>query len=459
MNPSSAAFQSGADTSAARKPSRAKWFILLGVLLVGGLGAAAYFKSKNTDKGFTVTTEKAVVKTITQLVNATGKIQPEVEVKIAPEVSGEIVDLPLREGAVVKKGDLLVRIKPDNYRYQLDQREADLAASRASAAQSKAQLLKLQEDFKRNEDLFQKRLLSESDFAASKASVEAAQAGHDNAVAQIRRAEGLLKQAQDQLEKTVIYSPMDGTVSSRTSEVGERVAATGQFNAAEVMRVADLSNMEVRVNVNENDVVNVKVGDKARVTIDAYPGRKFSGHVKEIASAARTQGLNTQEEVTNFQVKIRISDKDVALRPGMSATVDIETKTVENVIAVPIQSVTVRSREGNKTIDQLATERDKKAKEMQGDGAAAAVNEKQQKDRERSDRESLQRVVFVRQGDKVKQVPVETGIGDTTHMQIKSGLKEGDEVVSGPFSVIARSLKNDALVKLEKPKKKDEPKK
>jgi HlyD family secretion protein len=165
----------------------------------------------------------------------------------------------------------------------------------------------------------------------------------------------------------VIYSPMAGTVSSRTSEVGERVAGTGQFNAAEVMRVADLSSMEVRVNVNENDVVNVKVGDRARVNIDAYPGRRFAGAVKEIASAAKTLGLSTQEEVTNFQVKIRITDKDVALRPGMSASVDIETRTVENVIAVPIQAVTVRSREGSKTLEELAGERDRKARETQGE--------------------------------------------------------------------------------------------
>lgn len=461
MNRSPAIPHAGSPAPAlpARKPSRAKWFILAGIILVLGAGGPAFYKYKTADKGFAITTEKAITKTITQLVNATGKIQPEVEVKIAPEVSGEIVELPLREGAVAKKGDLLVRIKPDNYRYQLEQREADLAATRASSVQSRAQLLKLQEDLKRSEDLFAKKLLSDADFTAARASVEAAQAAYENSVAQIRRAEGLLKQAQDQLEKTVIYSPMDGTVSSRTSEVGERVAATGQFNAAEVMRVADLSDMEVRVNVNENDVVNVKVGDKARISIDAYPSRKFTGEVKEIASAARTQGLNTQEEVTNFQVKIRISDKNIALRPGMSATVDIETKTVENVIAVPIQSITVRSREGDKTIEQLTTERDQKAKESQGEGAATAVNEKQQRERERADRESLQRVAFVKDGDKVKMVPVETGIGDTTHMEVKSGLKVGDEVVSGPFSIITRSLKHDSKVRIEKKKKDDEKKK
>ncbi len=443
----------------AAKSSRTVWYVVGGLLVLALLGGGAYFKAKSADKSVVVTAEKAVTKTITQLVNATGKIQPEVEVKIAPEVSGEIVELPLREGAVVKKGDLLVKIKPDNYRYQLDQREADLAAARASSMQSKAQLVKLQEDLKRTAELFAKKLVSDSDLTAGKTSVEAAQAGFENSLAQIRRQEGLLSQAKDQLEKTVIFSPMDGTVSSRTSEVGERVAATGQFNAAEVMRVADLSRMEVRVNVNENDVVNVKVGDKARVSIDAYPNRKFTGAVREIASAAKTQGLNTQEEVTNFQVKISIADKDVALRPGMSASVDIETKTVEGVVAVPIQAVTVRSREGSKTIEQLAQDREKKSKENQGEGAAAAVNEKQQREREKADRDALQRVVFLKQGETVKMVTVETGISDTSHLEIKAGLKAGDEVVSGPFSVITRTLKDGAKVRLEKPKKKDEEKK
>jgi len=211
--------------------------------------------------------------------------------------------------------------------------------------------------------------------------------------------------------------------------------------------------MEVRVNVNENDVVNVKVGDRARISIDAYPNRKFVGVVKEIASSAKTTGAMSQEEVTNFLVKIRISDRDVPLRPGMSANADIETKTVENVVAVPIQSVTVRSREGNKTIEQLAQDREKKAKESQGEGAASAVNERQQREREKSDRDSLQRVVFVKNGDKVSQVAVETGIADTSHLEIKSGVKEGDEVVSGSFSVITRTLKDGTEIRMEAPKK------
>ncbi len=461
MNRPPAASQPQPDARAATAPkkSKAKWFILLGILVAAGLGAGVYFKRKGSEKGFAITTEKAVTKTITQMVNATGKIQPEVEVKISPEVAGEITELTVREGAPVKKGDLLVRIKPDTYKYQVEQQEANLVAAKSGAVQAKAQLSKSKDDLKRTEDLFGKKLLSEADFLAAKTSTEVAEANHDNALAQIRRTEGLLSQSRDQLSKTTIFAPVDGSVSSLTSEVGERVVGTGSFAGTEIMRVANLEDMEVRVNVNENDVVNVKVGDKTRITIDAYPNRKFNGTVKEIASAARTLGQNTQEEVTNFQVKIRIADKDVRLRPGMSANVDIETKTVENVVAVPIQAVTVRSKEGSKTLEQLATDRDKKSKETQGEGSAAAVNEKQQRERERTDRESLQRVVFTKHGDKVKMIPVETGIGDTTHMEIKSGLAAGDEVVSGPFSVITRSLKDGSQVRIEKPKKKDEEKK
>jgi HlyD family secretion protein len=217
--------------------------------------------------------------------------------------------------------------------------------------------------------------------------------------------------------------------------------------------VADLANMEVRVNINENDIINVKVGDKAKVAIDAYPNRKFDAVVKEIGSAAKVTGMNTQDEVTNFLVKIRILDKDVALRPGMSANADVETKTVENVVAVPIQSVTVRAKESSKTIEEVAKDREKVANENKGPGSAAAVNDKQQKQADKADRDNLQRVVFVKSGDSVKLVKVETGVQDTTHIEIKSGLKAGEEVVSGSFGVITRTLKDGMSVILDKGKK------
>jgi HlyD family secretion protein len=437
------------------KKSNAKWFILGGLILVIALGAAAYVQKQKGGQATVVTTEKAVVKTITQIVSATGKIQPEVEVKIAPEVSGEIIKIGFREGATVKKGDLLVAIKQDTYLAQVEQQEANLVAARASALQSKAQLQKAEDDLKRSEEVFAKKMISDAEIAASRTSVEVAKANVENALAQIRRTEGSLSQARDQLTKTVIYSPIDGKVSSLTNEVGERVAGTGSYGGADVMRVADLANMEVRVNVNENDIVNVKVGDKARISVDAVPSRKFEGRVKEIGAAAKVTGQNTQDEVTNFLVKIRIVDKDVGLRPAMSANADIETKTVENVVAVPIQSVTVREKENNKTVDQVASEREKKAAETKGDGAVTAVNIKEQKLADKTEKENFNRVVFVKEGDAVKMVKVETGVQDTTHIEIKSGLKEGDEVVSGSFGVITRTLKDGMKVQLEKPKKND----
>lgn len=445
--------------AAATKPAPAKskskkplWFILGGVALVAVLAVAATMKNRGKNQATLVTTDKAITKTITQIVTATGKVRPEVEVKISPEVSGEIIELPVKEGQAVARGDLLVRIKPDFYQAQLEQQQAALASARAASVLSQARLVKAEADFKQADELYQRQLISDAEFTVARTNLNVAKADYESSLAQIRRAEGSVSQAEDQLSKTAIYSPMDGTVSSLTSEAGERVVGTGQFAGTEIMRIANLSDMEVRVKVNENDIVNVKVGDTARIAVDAYPGRRFSGSVKEIASAALTVGQNTQEEVTNFEVRVRITDKDVQFRPGMSANTDIETQTVQNVVAVPIQSVTVRSREGAKTIEQLAADREKKARETKGEGAAAAVNERQQRDAERSDREALQRVVFVRDGAKVKQVPVETGIADSTHMEIKSGVKVGDEVVSGSFSVITRTLKDGSAVRVEPPK-------
>ena len=444
---------------AAKKKSKLKWIIIGSSLLVVLLGVGAYLKSKNSQPGLPVTTEKAVIKTITQLVTATGKVQPEIEVKISPEVAGEIVELPLKEGAPVKKGDLLVKIKPDTYQAQVEQGEANLVAAKASAVQAKAQLIKAQDDFKRTDDLFAKQLMSDSDYSAAKTNLEVAQANYDNALAQIRRTEGALSQAHDLLNKTVIYAPMDGTISSLTSEIGERVVGTGSFAGTEIMRVADLSNMELRVKVNENDIVNVKIGDKAVISIDAYPARKFSGTVHEIGSSAdgsagsgsSAQASSTvSDSVTNFLVKIRIADRDVQLRPGMSATADIETQTVTNVIAVPIQSVTVRAK-GGLTSDELQQKKAKAAQEKSGND----LEVKNEREEARRDREKLLRVVFIKTGDKVKMQAVETGIADNTSIEVKKGVKAGDEIVSGGYAAISRKLKDGMQVQIEKPKPAD----
>jgi HlyD family secretion protein len=251
---------------------------------------------------------------------------------------------------------------------------------------------------------------------------------------------------------------MDGTVSSRSSEVGERVQSSSEFAGTEIMRVADLSKMEVRVKVNENDIVNVKVGDPVKISIDAYPDRKFNGTVREIAASADNNGASgsgasaqssgtVSDEVTNFIVKIRVADKDLALRPGMSATADIETQTVKDAIAVPIQSVTVRAV-GGMTAQQLEEKKAKEVHERSGNDIDVAVDKV---DAQR-DREKLLRVVFVRDGDKVRLQRVETGIADNTMIEVKSGLKAGDEVVSGSYAAISRILKDGAKIRIEKPK-------
>ncbi|EIQ00785.1 RND family efflux transporter, MFP subunit [Opitutaceae bacterium TAV1] len=436
--------------------SRKLLLLVLGLALAGA-GAGVWFHYRNRVRPVTVTVEPAALRTIIQTVSATGKIQPEVEVKISPEVAGEIIELPFREGASVKKGDLLVRIKPDNYQAQVEQQEASLADARARHLQTQAQLLKSEADFRRATDLFRKGLISDADHLAAKTDLDIARTSVDAAAANIRRTEGTLRQSRDLLEKTTVYSPLDGTVSSLTSELGERVVATGQFAGTEIMRIANLDQMEVRVQVNENDVVNVKIGDLARITIDAWPRRRFSGIVKEIASTARTTGANTQEEVTNFEVRVRIADRDVPLRPGMSASADIETRTATGVVSVPIQSVAVRSRQSGQTLDELAAARETAAQANAGDSngsgalrAATAVNEKQRQTLEQADHDSLQRVVFVVRGNTVKQVPVETGISNTTHMEIRTGVAVGDRVVSGSYSAITRTLKDGSLVETER---------
>lgn len=444
---------------APKKKSKTKFFVIGALLVVAILGVLAYFKNKGADLGIAVTTEKALMKTITQLVTATGKVQPETEVKISPEVAGELIAIPVKEGGAVKKGDLLVKIKPDTYQAQLEQQEAALASARASAVLGKAQLAKADQDLKQAQELYGKQLLSDADLLTARTTADVARANSDSYLAQIRRNEASLSQARDQLSKTTIYAPMDGTISSLTSEVGERVVAQSSFTGTEIMRVADLANMEVRVKVNENDIVNVKLGDRVVVSIDAFPARKFEGVVNEISSSAAGTGGSASgsnsvptDDVTNFLVKIRITDRDIPLRPGMSATVDIETQTVANVIAIPVQSVTVRS--GGKTTDQLQQQRAKEARERSGN----ELDLGKERDDARRNLEKLDRVVFIKTGDTVKMQKVETGIADNTSIEVKSGLKAGDEIVSGSYAAISRKLKDGAKVQLEKPKKEDEKK-
>src|SRR5437660_6524931 len=413
--------------------------LIVGLIIVG-----------KREKPIPVTTEKAVRKTILQTVSATGKVQPETEVKISPEVAGEIIELPVEDGVRVKKGDLLLKIKPDSYKALLEQQEAAISAAKATNLQQKATMLKSEHDFKRAEDLFNKKLISEQEYNAAQAADDVAKNTYESSLHEIERAQAGSSQARDQLSKTTIYSPIDGTITILNSKLGERLVATGQFAGTEVMRVADLGHMEARVDVNENDVVNVKVGDKSNVKIDAYGDRKFHGTVYQIANTGTTTGTGTQEEVTNFQVKIRIDDHDVTLKPGLSCTADIETNMVKDVVAVPMQSVTIRTSDSNLSPEEIEKKKEKIAQRDKGDNSAELVNERQEKATQKEEHEKLAKVVFLKKGSKAQSIKVTTGIADDTYMEIKSGVQPGDEVISGSYSAISRKLKDGAKVTYDK---------
>jgi HlyD family secretion protein len=404
-----------------KKKKKVIIFSVGGLLLI--VLAALIVMGSKKEPVFTVQTEKAQRRTITQAVTATGKIYPEVQVVITPEVSGEIIALPVKEGYRVKRGDLLMKIKPDIYAAIRDQSLSGLSSAKAT-------LQKSQSEYNRGKELFDKKLISSAE-------LEQVSTTYELAKAQYSQAEAQLTQATENLSKTTIYSPMEGTVSQLKVESGERVLGTSQFQGTTVMTVADLSRMEARVDVGENDIITISLGDTARIDVDALPDRKLTGIVYEIGNSAKTKGLGTQEEVTNFEVKIRIIAKDVVLRPGMSMTATIETKTKKNVIAVPIQSVTTRS--GNRE------------KEQQGDNAdESAANDSRIKQKVEKPKE----IVFVVDNNVAKSVEVKRGISDDTYMEIISGLDEAKEVVSGSYKAINRELEDGSKVKVENAKRK-----
>ena len=353
----------------------------------------------------------------------------------------------------VKKGDLLVKIKPDTYKALLEQQEAAISTAKATNLQQKATMVKAEQDLKRADDMYAKKAISIQEYNASQAAYDVAKNTYESSVHMIEQAQASSSQARDALAKTTIYSPIDGTVTVLNSKLGERVVATNQFAGTEVMRVADLSAMEARVDVNENDVVNVKIGDKASVTIDAYGERKFNGTVYLIANTGKTTGTGTQEEVTNFEVKIRIQDHDVQLRPGLSCTADIQTNIVNDVVAVPMQSVTIRTGDTNLSPEEIEKKKLKQAASDKGDNAAEYTNQRLEKKNEKEEREKAAKVVFVKKGNKAQMVKVTTGIADDTYMEIKNGVQPGDEVISGSYSAISRKLKDGAKVEYDKEKK------
>lgn len=418
----------------ANKKSKKKVIIIsvLGAVLIV-LALLVVLGSKN-ETVVPVQTEKVQARTLTQTVLATGKIYPEIQVLISPEVSGEIIELPVKEGMRVDRGDLLMRIKPDIYMAARDRAAAGLASMQASLTQGEA-------EYKRAKELFQKGLISESELESAQTVYETRRANYDQAKAS-------LDQSNEDLRKTTVYAPMAGTISALSVELGERVLGTQQFQGTQVMTVADLSNMEARVDVGENDIVLISLGDTVRIEVDAITDKKLTGIVYEIGNTAKTKGLGTQEEVTNFEVKIRIVDKEPRLRPGMSMNATIETETKQNVLTVPIQSVTVRMPEGMMNGGNGGG----------GDGEDAEnmppANEKAKKKAEKP-----KEVVFVVEDNAVKTYEVKRGISDDSYTEIVSGITKDQDVVSGSYKAINRELKDGAKVRVENEtaKKDDKP--
>ena len=443
-----------APTVRRKRKSRRKLYIWLGVgglillLIIGSI------ISSKREQPIPVTTEKATRRTIVEAVSATGKIQPETEVKISPEVAGEIIELPVEDGKEVKKGELLLKIRPDSYKALFEQQQAAISTAQSVSGQQKASMEKAEMDLKQAEDLFRKKLISQTELLAAKTTYDASKSMYQSGLHSIEGAQASSSQARDQLSKTTIYSPLDGIVTVLNSKLGERVVATNQFAGTEVMRVADLSRMQAVVDVNENDVVHVKLGDSARISIDAYGDRKFSGTVEQIANTGKTTGTGTQEEVTNFEVKIRLDQGGMRLRPGLSCTADIQTAMVKDVVSVPMQSVTIRTGDSNLSPEEIEKKKQLNEAKEKADNNAEVENERLAKQAVKEEREKLKKVVFLKEGSKAKMVAVTTGIADDANIEIKSGVKPGDEVISGSYSAISRKLKNDATVMMEKAEKK-----
>ena len=402
-------------------------FTILALLVVGGVVASRF--AKRTPP-IAVATEKVARRNMTEIVVANGKIEPVVQVNISSEVSGEIIQLGVKEGQNVKKGDLLCKIRPDNYVAARDSAQASYRSAIASRESAKANLEKADLEYKRNAALFKDKLISESDFLTAKTTFDVAKTTLDGAVEQVSIAHAQLDSAEADLTKTTIYSPITGTISKLYSELGERVVGTAQMTGTQIMTVADLNNMEARVDIGEIDVPLIKLGQKATLEVDSFKDRKFGGAVTEIADSANnndtsttaTTTSSTSTEATKFQVRILISDKERFL-PGMSVTANIETRYRTNVLTVPILSVTTRLPSTNAPA-----------------GATNVVAEASTNSNSAPPKPI--EVVFVVEGDHVKMVPVKCGISDDNYYEIDDGLKEGEQVVSGGYKVINRELED-----------------
>jgi len=436
-----------------KKRKKKSWLKRVVIILVvlAGIGTFGAIKAGSAPKGIEVTSGKSVRGDITSVVTATGKIHPQAEVKLSSEVSGEIIELPVRDGESVKKGDLLFRVNTDTLEAQVKQQEAALSATKANSAQNKAQMELAGLNLKRIENLAEKGFVTEDELDQARTNMEVAKAAYEASVFQIARQEMQLKEAMDALGKASTYAPIDGTVTILNAESGDRVVGTGQFAGTEILRLANLSAMEVRVDVAETDIINVKVGDQADIEIDSLPNEKFAGVVSEIANSANTANMGSQEQLTTFQVRVRFDKADNRFRPGMTATADIRTKSEKDVVLVPLQSVTVRQK--TEVREQLKLKPEKEDDETKSadseDSKDPDSGKKPSDNRKENARDSMQRVVFVIRDGKAILTPVETGIADSRNIQIVSGLDEGQTIVTGNYGVLTRELKHESLVRVK----------
>jgi HlyD family secretion protein len=407
-----------------------------------------------------VATEKVTRRTIVEVVSANGKIAPEFEVKLSPDVSGEINELYVKEGDLIKSGQLLAKINPEIYLSNYDRTiaalntsQANLANAKARLAQVKSQFINAKSSYDRNEKLHSQKTISDAEYETSKANfevalaeVEAAEESVKASAFNVKSAEAGVKESKENLSKTSIYAPTGGTISKLNIEKGERVAGASQFGSGtEILRIANLLTMEVKVSVNENDIVRVTLNDTALVEVDAYQNRKFKGIVTEISTSANTVGVSA-DQVTNFEVKIRIlpdsykdliaADKpnDSPFRPGMSATVDIQTESKDNVLTLPIQAVTSRADTSKDAIAKA---------ELAEQSSAASENS----DNTKKKIEVAQEYIFLYDNGKAKMVKVKTGIQDNTYIEIVEGVKEGQEVITAPYRAVSKKLKEGDKVK------------
>ena len=378
-------------------------FVLAFILLIGTLTGLI-----KTEKSVEIETEKVLRRNITETVSASGKIQPEVEVKISPDVSGEIVELLIKEGDIVQKGELLLKIKPDIYKSVLERSMASVNTAKANLSKSKAQLAENEANFNRNKRLYNQQAISLSEFQQIEASYKVAKLNVEGSEYAVISAEASLNEAEENLDKTSIYAPVEGSISMLNIELGERVVGTGQMSGTEMMRLADLNAMEVAVEVNENDIVRVHLGDTSIIEVDAFLGEQFTGIVSEIANSANVSGISA-DQVTNFEVKIRILD-NAKFRPGMTATVEIQTRLAKNTISVPIQAVTTRK-------DTLENSNNKKVE-----------------------------CVFKFENKIAKFTKVKTGIQNDKFIEVLQGLSDSDLIITGPYSLISKNLRDGTKV-------------